>query len=86
MGSTRVHFFASTLYSASVSGDAASAASNWNTPGAVDVCRMTGGVLSIRTGTDSRLVVFASPGLASASEAVTRKTYSPSGRDVESKA
>ena len=35
---------------------------------------MTGGVLSMRTGPDSRVAVFLSSGFVSASEAVSRKT------------
>src|SRR6185436_1841058 len=83
--STRVHFFASRLYSASASGENASTASIWRTSGCRETLRMTGAVLSIRTGEDSRVVAFPSPGFGSASDAVTRNTYSPSGSDVASK-
>ena len=55
-----------------------------STPAERETSRITGGELSRRTGEESRGVDFASVGLASASDAVTRKTYSPSGRDVES--
>src|SRR5215467_141405 len=68
-GSTRTHSFASTLYSASMIGEAASLASNSNTPAAPASLRMTGGVLSITTVEDSREAVLASSGFDSASDA-----------------
>src|SRR6266508_288359 len=84
-GSSRTHSFASTLYSTSKIGEALSLASNSKTPAPPGSRRMTGGVLSTTMGDESREDDLPSSGFDSASEAVSRKTYSPSGSAAVSK-